>query len=94
MKMTRRVQFEISRKNCCPSEMGFVYGLVAPGRFVNVPVTLGADCKPNAALGQLWTTLLARRWIFKVGADGFYATYLLVTKSEFLSFAVALLRVG
>lgn len=54
-----------SRKNCCPPLMALVYGLVAPGTLVNVPVMVGADCNPNAALVQFRTTPLARRWMFK-----------------------------
>jgi hypothetical protein len=50
--MSRNVQFEISRKNACPLEMRLVYGLVAPGTLVNVPVTLGADCKLRQVLFQ------------------------------------------
>jgi len=37
-----------------------VWGLVAPGEFVNVPVRSGADCKLKSAVVQLSTQVIVR----------------------------------
>jgi hypothetical protein len=50
------IQFALSRKNCCAPATEFVKGLVAAGMFVNVPETVGADCRANLASAQLKAT--------------------------------------
>ena len=43
-RVSRGIQFEISRKYLWAPVTGLVKGFVAPGRLVKVSVMLGADC--------------------------------------------------
>ncbi len=50
-----------SGQNRCPTEMELVYWLVALVALINVALMVRADCRPNAALVQLRTTLAPKR---------------------------------